>query len=143
MRMTLKKTWNEAVLTVTFEARDAEGKVTGVAAEPLLFDRNKVAVGLRGSDALPSDAEKHGWEQRIGDKAAMSKDTKTGKPATVESKRDAMKALIDYYESGAAEWNLRGGRAPETAETLIAKLMAMGYDVSKKSGEPVDVTPTE
>lgn len=117
MKMTLNKTWKDGVLTIAFQNRDAEGKVVGSAAEPLTFDPSKA------SDPCRAKAAEHGWEQRLGDAAAMSKDTKTGLPASVEDKRNAVKALIDHYEGGSVEWNLRG-RQPIDEDKLLEMLLA-------------------
>lgn len=47
----------------------------------------------------------HGMIQRISDAAAISRDPKTGRPATPEEKLEAMRRLVEHYESGAAEWS--------------------------------------
>lgn len=47
----------------------------------------------------------HGFIQRISDAAAISRDPETGEPATPQDKFDAMKRLVDHYESGTSEWS--------------------------------------
>src|SRR3954463_5945761 len=82
----------------------------------------EIVVTVKGGEAAGSDtvmtfnptlahaanrtyAEFHGWKQRLVDTAAMSKDTKTGLPATPAEKVEAIKALIAHYESGTEKWS--------------------------------------
>ena len=61
------------------------------------------------SDAVKAHAAYHGMEQRIRDAGALGYDEDKKRFATPAEKHAAMKELVDYYNSGAAEWNLRGG----------------------------------
>lgn len=129
-RMTLGKTWSGTVLTIAFQNRDADGKVIGEAAPPLVFDMAKASAECRAR------AERHGWEQRLGDRAAISKDTKTGKSATVEEKRSAVAELVDYYQTGAESWELKGApRKPLTDE----EKKALALDILAKLGLTVEI----
>lgn len=56
---------------------------------------------------VASHALIHGMCQRVQDAAAISRDTKTGKPADPQTKLEAMAELVDHYNSGTAEWSLR------------------------------------
>jgi hypothetical protein len=68
----------------------------------------KFVPGL-ASEACRARAELHGWIQRISDAAALGRDPKSGQPASPQAKLEAMKKLVDHYESGAAEWRMAGG----------------------------------
>lgn len=68
-------------------------------AGTLDFDPTKAAQSNR------LHAEIHGWIQRISDAAALSRDTKTGQSATPAEKLEAMRALVEYYETGATDWS--------------------------------------
>lgn len=49
-----------------------------------------------------------GLAVRLSRAAAVSRDETTGKPASPGAKFARVKAIADWYASGAAEWNLRG-----------------------------------
>ena len=75
--------------------------------ESIVFDSNKAS--------LPniSYATMHGFNQRIGDSAASSK--------TEGERRDAVQQMIAHYESGSADWNIKGDgkrAAPQNATIL-------------------------
>lgn len=61
------------------------------------------------SEANRQRAEQHGWIQRISDAAAISRDTKTGLPATPAQKLEAMQKLVEHYQSGTGDWKMTGG----------------------------------
>jgi len=50
----------------------------------------------------------HGFKQRLGDNAAFSRDSTTGRSPTDEEKMAAIRAMGDYYMSGAEGWTTRG-----------------------------------
>ena len=85
----------------------------------LKFDTDKV------SNECANHAALHGFVQRISDAAAMSRDPKTGKPATPQEKYDAMAALVAHYESGTPEWSrVRAGDGSPKGQTLRALCIA-------------------
>ena len=86
---------NESIRTLTFNVIGA-GEVT--------LHLERVA------QANLDRATFHGFKQRIADAAALSRDEATGKPASPDEKLAAMKELVEWYESGSAEWSRR--RAP-------------------------------
>lgn len=47
----------------------------------------------------------HGMVQRVSDAAAMARDPKTGASATAQEKFEAMKKLVEHYQSGSGEWS--------------------------------------
>lgn len=71
-------------------------------------------------------AELHGWKQRISDKAALSRDPKTGKSATPEQKFAAVKAIIDHYEAGGDAWEMArvGGVGGRSEASYIMEALA-------------------
>lgn len=68
-------------------------------AGELALDVAKVHVANRAR------AELHGFVQRISDAAAMARDSKTGASATPQEKFEAMKRLVEHYQSGSEEWS--------------------------------------
>ena len=81
--------WSGDILTI---------EVLGAGA--IMFDRTAASADNRDW------AEKHGWTQRLSNRAAISRDPKTGQPATAQVKYDAIKTLADYYESGDVPWKM-------------------------------------
>lgn len=82
------------------------------------FD-NSLQFDVIGADSIVLNMDKlhpdvlkraafHGMKQRIADAAAMSRNPETGQPATPEEKYEAMRALVEHYHSGTAEWSRRG-----------------------------------
>lgn len=82
--------------TIRFEVRGA-----GPDGAAATFDFNVDAV----QDANRRRALIHGFTQRISDKAAISRDTATGRPASPLDKYNAMRKLADHYLSGADTWS--------------------------------------
>ena len=82
----------------------------------LMFDRTLAAQLCR------DQAERHGWTQRICDRAAISKDPKTGKAARPADKFAAMEELVRHYESGKSEWRLAGSGAAAEGTLLFRAL---------------------
>lgn len=98
---------------ISFNVREA-GSIT--------LDLGKVANANR------ERAEVHGFIQRISDAAAISRDPLTGKPASPTEKLEAMRELVEHYESGSAEWSRRReGGMGATGGLLFRALRAM-YD---------------
>ena len=80
------------------------------------------------SPELKQQAMVHGLVQRVSDRAAMSRDGSSGKSATPEEKFEAMKVLVDHYNSGSAAWNLSGGeRGPSDEVKLLATALSELY----------------
>lgn len=73
----------------------------------------------------------HGWKQRIADAAAIARDTKTGASATPEEKHEAMRALIEHYESGTTEWSRVASAGPKGG-ILFKALCRMYADQTPK-----------
>lgn len=91
--------------------------------EKQVFDPAKAAKANR------DHAEQHGWEQRIGDSAALELEKVSGKTERMAAKKAAMQRLIDHYESGAVDWNVRQAvrvAAGPNLLLLLRALMALG-----------------
>lgn len=71
----------------------------------LAVDASQLAPGIIGHAIM------HGLKQKLVDAAAISRDSSTGKAATIETKYEAVKDVFDRLMSG--EWNKRreGGGA--------------------------------
>lgn len=139
VRIRLDKTWTGDTLTLTFMGYDIEGKRVGPVAgvEPIVTDFSHMSAENN------KRAWQHGLEQKTGDAAAILKDKKSGRSASVAEKRSAIVEVAERLAKPDGDWNLKGGRGPVDSDSLLAKLTALGYDVSKVSKAPVDVTPEE
>lgn len=117
--------------TVTRSAED--GKENGIA---LTFGNAKVlAMTL---DQLKPEvilaATLHGLKQKLVDAAAISRDTTTGKAATIETKYDAVKEVYDRLLAG--EWNKRregGGATGGLLKRALVELYA-----GRKTAEQIE-----
>lgn len=89
--------------------------ITVLGAGSITFDRTAAHVDLRDR------AERHGWDQRFADAAAIPRDTKTGRSATPEQKFAAVKARVDWVASGTDQWSMKGSGKPDP-EALLAEL---------------------
>lgn len=72
----------------------------------------------------------HGFVQKVSDRAAKKCDPKTGKPAPVGEKFQAMKTLVDHLNSGSADWSLRAVAQPRVdweVEDLVQAMKDLGY----------------
>lgn len=95
-------------------------KVAGVGQ--LELELAKLSAEVRESAMV------HGLLQRIGDAAALSRDTKSGKSASPEEKFKAMQALVEHYNSGATSWTLSGGaRRPSDEVRLLIEALCEAY----------------
>ena len=69
----------------------------------------------------------HGLKQKVGDAAAIARDTETGKSATEEEKFAAMKAVVEHLESGTAEWNRRTQDGERKPSGLLFEALCRAY----------------
>ena len=94
------------------------------------------------SGAVRDEAFAYGLETKLLRQAALPKDTRTGKPASPEAKREAVAELAAHFASGAESWNLASqstslsadvrmlinalvralGLSPEAAETAVREM---------------------
>ena len=86
-------------------------------------------------------AEIYGWTQRLSDRAAKPRDTETGKPATPAEKYEAIKALAEYYMTGAQGWTLSGAGGGGKSITLeaIARVQGVDYAEAQKQAEALAI----
>ena len=102
--------------------------IVQVGEQSMTFDPAQCDPGLR------VHAELHGWTQRIADAAAGKK--------SPEEKFAAMKALVDYYMSGAGEWRIKGaGRESRNAAILAAIAAVQSREIAEVR-EAVDAQAT-
>ena len=115
---TVEKVKSNAVVTANWEG----SKLTLVVkdAGEVVFDMDAVAAPLIERAAM------HGFEQRLRDRAAIARDTKSGASASPAEKFARIKELADHYAAGG-EWEMRGGGAGRKSEAdwIIEALAAV------------------
>lgn len=106
---------------------DGRIQFTVLGAGEFTFDPSKAAEQHRRR------AEQHGWIQRISDRAAIARDLETNLPATPAEKKARMAELAQHYESGSADWNLKGGGGGAGSITIeaIARIKSVSYEVAE------------
>ena len=108
---------SEDKCVITFTVKDAEG-----AGRPgrFTFDVTGVHPDMQHMAAI------HGFIQRISDGAAMSRDKKTGRPATPAEKMARMQAIADHYASGASQWTMNkgAGEARGQGPNIVVRALA-------------------
>jgi hypothetical protein len=138
----MKKSINAASRTVMF---------TFEGLAPVVLDVAKV------TDANRNHAMLHGFAARIGDNAAITKGPENGYKVTEAMRREAVLELVNHYESGSLEWNVRSTtpKAPAlnayvlelaqrhgvSYDVMMAKIAATALDELTKPAEVTDVTP--
>ena len=125
--MAQSKAKTNSVVTTRWDGDILHINVIGAGA--LTFDRTKVAA-----DNCVY-AEKHGWTQRICDKAALKAPVRQAgmgdqawadaKHAYTLARRDAMRTVIDYYESGAVAWKMSGAGGEREGGLLLEALVRL------------------
>ena len=86
--------------------------------EPVILNVPKL------SDDVLEYAQYHGLMSNTRDAAALSRKQPDGSIITITEamRRDAIKARVDYLESGATEWERKGGKRAPTQNPTIAKI---------------------
>lgn len=124
-----EKTKSNAVVTATWTGSVLSLQVAGCGVVEFAMD----AV----SPVLIERAAMHGFEQRLRDRAAISRDTKTGLSASPQDKFDRIKALADHYAAGG-EWEMRsagaGGKKSDADWILEALAVVQKTDVETMAG---------
>jgi hypothetical protein len=114
------------------EAKVREGSILAVvmdeANQSIVFnvrgaapDGGGKSITLNLAAVHPSNvayAALHGFKQRIGDMAALSRNPDTGLAASPADKFDAIARGIEHYMSGTADWNLRAASGERTSGEL-------------------------
>ncbi len=109
-------------ITVWFRETDRQGgeTVTRRVLDPITLRWAQM------SDATRAEGFGYGMEVRLTRAAAIEKDSKTGKSASVEEKHAAVKRLADHYASGTDQWamaSLGGGGLSADTKVLIEALV--------------------
>lgn len=100
---------DEATRSIVFNVRGAgpEG-----ATRTVTLDLERVHTSNIDYAAL------HGFKQRLGDMAALSRNPDTGLPATPADKFEAIMRGVEHYHSGTPDWNLRATGEGRTSGEL-------------------------
>ena len=108
--------------------RDPQGLATGVT---YTFGNGKsfTLMASELSDEMRAEALAHGLKQKVGDAAAIPRDTKTGRSATVDEKYAAAWEVYDRVKSGAWNAEREGGGGNQTLYKAVCRVY------SKKSPE--------
>jgi hypothetical protein len=82
------------------------------------------------SPAVREYAMLHGFMQRLGDAAAISRTQKDGTVITVteEMRRNAVLELVTHYESGSESWTTTAAKQPKQNAAILAFATKHGLD---------------
>lgn len=109
-------TWDEAILTLAVRG-----------AGSVMFDLDKAPPWL------VERAARHGFEQRLRDRAAIGRDDKTGASASPQAKFERIKELADHYAAGG-DWELHstgGTRRKEVDYIMQALANVQGLELDE------------
>lgn len=85
----------------------------------------------------------HGVKQKLVDAAAISRNTETGRPATIDDKYNAVKVVFDRITSADGTWNaVREGGTSAVGGLLLRALCKM-YDGKKTRDQLVEYLSTK
>lgn len=87
------------------------------------------------SPEIIAQAVAHGLKQKLGDAAAISRDTATGKPASIEVKFDAVAEIAQRLAAG--EWNKRREGGTGATGGLLKQALLRMYD-GRKTSEQIE-----
>lgn len=104
----MKRSYNPATKVATFTF---EGDVPA-----LQFDVTKCSVTIQ------AEMLGHGALARIGDKAAIQKAPENSYKVTDAMRRAAMVPIVEHYESGTDDWDMRTGPRAAVLNPAILKL---------------------
>tara|TARA_R110000868_G_scaffold9896_4_gene48651 strand:- start:347 stop:721 length:375 start_codon:yes stop_codon:yes gene_type:complete len=109
----MKKIIAGKTITFTFD-----GGVT-----PLVFNATRAATANR------EYAEMHGWQARLGDVAAIPRKQPDGTIITVteQMRRDAIAPLVEHYEGGASNWEIKRTSPQLPALLELARKLGKTY----------------
>lgn len=117
--------WSGDILTLT---------VLGAGA--VMFDRTAA------SDANRDWAEKHGWTQRLSNRAALSAPVRAKGmseeqwlavlKAHTQAKYEAIESMAEYYERGDVAWKMSGGGQASEGSLLFRALCEFRTDKTEE-----------
>ena len=97
----------------------------------------------RLNNGLLHRAVMHGLKQKFVDAAAISRNTETGRPATIDDKYQAVKTVFDRITSPEGTWNaVREGGAGATGGLLLRALCRM-YEGKKTKEQLIEYLSTK
>ena len=130
------KVKSNSIITSGLDPADANVMVTKVlgVAEEIRTDIRKLAEETRLAFTW------NGVKQRLADRAAMSKDTTTGLPATPQAKFDRIKAYNDHVMAGGGyelrTTVVRVPKGPDVGKIIMAMIRAgLVPDVDSANGK--------
>lgn len=95
------------------------------------------------TESIREAAMLHGLKQKLVDAAAISRNTETGRPATIEDKYNAVKIVFDRITSAEGTWNaVREGGTGAVGGLLLRALCRM-YEGKKTKDELVEYLSTK
>lgn len=86
--------------------------------DPIIFDPTKA------SSANRDYAMRHGFMQRLGDNAAISKSAENGYVVTEAMRREAVMELVEHYRSGSDQWTVKAKARGPAQNPVIAQIAA-------------------
>ncbi len=110
----MKKVIDGGKIMFSFDADAA-----GVKPADVVFDSSKCSTTVKNAAVM------HGFSARIGDNAALSRKQKDGSVIVIteQMRRDAVLELVNHYESGAENWDVKRGPSENpTIRALADKL---------------------
>lgn len=113
----MKKKIDAAAKTVTFSFEDG--------LEPVVFRADLAGQANR------EYAMMHGFCQRIGDAAAIQKSAENGYRVTEAMRRAEIVAMVEHYEAGSDQWELRARATPKVDPFLSQMAAQMGVSIEE------------
>jgi hypothetical protein len=116
---------------ITVYLRETRRTADGGVETVRVLDPIRLAyAGL--SEAVRAEALGYGMEVRLTRQAALERDTKTHKPASVQDKWTAIAELAAHYASGTESWTMAGGGggglSADTRALILAVQRALGLE---------------
>lgn len=106
---------------------NVKGAAPDGGSKTITFDMRKVHPNNAAYAAL------HGFNQRLRDAAALSRNPETGAAPTPADRFAAIERLVEHYHSGAAEWNLR----PAAGERVSGETAMLAAAIAELKGKDV------
>ena len=115
---------------------------SSIVNDNIIFNVAGVGTLTLNMEALSPEVKRQAlydrFINRVIDAGAIPCDTETGKPASPEQKYDALKAIVEHYNSGSVEWNIgrsgnRGGSSGGFVLQAIALVQGLPVDNMRKA----------